>query len=99
MKVQQQVITARRSEPQAVSSNSEGERSSVAIDKITVEEHDRYFDEHKAEIIQQITQKKYKPEPVRRVYTPKALIQGVHDEETPCSTQSQGWMGYRSWRR
>ena len=47
-------------------------KGAAGIDKMTVEELDRYFTEHKAEIIQQIMQKKYKPEPVRRVYIPKA---------------------------
>lgn len=47
-------------------------KGAAGIDKMTVEELDRYFAEHKAEITQQIMQKKYKPEAVRRVYIPKA---------------------------
>lgn len=47
-------------------------KGAAGIDKMTVEGLDGYFAEHKTEIINQITQKKYKPEPVRRVYIPKA---------------------------
>jgi len=47
-------------------------KGAPGIDEMTVEELDRYFDEHRAEIKAAILAKKYKPDPVRRVYIPKA---------------------------
>lgn len=47
-------------------------KGAAGIDKMSVYELDQYFNEHKSEIIEQIMQKKYKPQPVRRVYIPKA---------------------------
>ena len=46
-------------------------KGAAGIDKMTVEELDKYFKEHKEEIVQQILHKQYKPQPVRRVYIPK----------------------------
>lgn len=46
-------------------------KGAAGIDKMRVQELDRYFKEHKEEIVEQIMQKKYKPQPVRRVYIPK----------------------------
>ena len=42
------------------------------IDKMTVDEIDEYFKTHKEQIKKQILEKKYKPQPVRRVYIPKS---------------------------
>ena len=42
------------------------------IDKMTVNEIDAYFKTHKEQIKKQILEKKYKPQPVRRVYIPKS---------------------------
>ena len=42
------------------------------IDKMTVNEIDEYFKTHKEQIKKQIMEKKYKPQPVRRVYIPKS---------------------------
>ena len=47
-------------------------KGAPGIDKMTVEELDEYFLEHGEEIKTQIREKKYKPQPVRRVYIPKA---------------------------
>lgn len=47
-------------------------RGAAGIDKIPVRELDQYFREHGEEIKRQIREKKYKPQPVRRVYIPKA---------------------------
>lgn len=41
------------------------------IDKMTVNEIDRYFEENKETIKSSILEKKYKPQPVKRVYIPK----------------------------
>lgn len=41
------------------------------IDGVTVEELFSYIKEHKEEILKQIRTRKYKPQPVRRVYIPK----------------------------
>jgi len=49
-----------------------GNKGAAGIDKIPVEELDRYFAEHGEEIKAQIRAKQYKPQPVRRVYIPKA---------------------------
>ncbi len=52
----------------AVKSN----RGAAGIDKMTVDALEGYFVEHGKEIKEQIRAKKYQPEPVRRVYIPKA---------------------------
>lgn len=53
---------------QAVKSN----RGAPGIDKMTVDALEDYFKEHGREINNQIRAKKYQPQPVRRVYIPKA---------------------------
>ena len=52
----------------AVKSN----RGAAGIDKMTVDALEGYFAEHGKEIKKQIRAKKYQPQPVRRVYIPKA---------------------------
>ena len=52
----------------AVKSN----RGAAGIDKMTVDALEGYFAVHGEEIKEQIRAKKYKPQPVRRVYIPKA---------------------------
>ena len=47
-------------------------KGASGIDKMTVNQLDAYFYEHKKEIINSIMNKAYKPEPVRRVYIPKS---------------------------
>ena len=47
-------------------------KGAPGIDKMTVGELDEYFRQHGNEIREQIFAKKYKPQPVRRVYIPKA---------------------------
>ena len=49
-----------------------GNKGAAGVDKMSVEELDRYFAEHGEEIKAQIRAKQYKPQPVRRVYIPKA---------------------------
>lgn len=44
----------------------------AGVDGMPVEELDQYYDEHRAEIKAAILAKQYKPQPVRRVYIPKA---------------------------
>ena len=46
-------------------------KGAPGIDKMTVNEIDRYFVEHKEEIKISIMEMKYRPQPVRRVYIPK----------------------------
>ena len=46
-------------------------KGAAGINKMPVSELDEYFRKHKEEIVEQILQKKYKPQPVRRVYIPK----------------------------
>lgn len=52
----------------AVKSN----KGAPGIDRMTVDKLDGYFAEHKEEIKYLIMNKEYRPEPVRRVYIPKA---------------------------
>ena len=52
----------------AVKSN----RGAAGIDKMTVDVLEGYFAEHGKEIKEQIRAKKYQPQPVKRVYIPKA---------------------------
>ena len=47
-------------------------KGAPGIDKMTVGELDEYFRQHGNEIREQIFAKQYKPQPVRRVYVPKA---------------------------
>ena len=47
-------------------------KGAPGIDKMTVEEIDEYFNLYKEEIKKSIFEKKYKPQPVKRVYIPKA---------------------------
>lgn len=49
-----------------------GNKGAAGIDKMPVEELDGYFAKHGEEIKAQIRAKQYKPQPVRRVYIPKA---------------------------
>ncbi len=44
----------------------------AGVDKMTVDQIDIYFEEHKEEIINSIMNKKYKPQLVKRVYIPKS---------------------------
>ena len=53
---------------QAVKSN----KGAPGIDKMPVDALEEYFAKHGEEIKEQIRAKKYKPQPVRRVYIPKA---------------------------
>ena len=46
-------------------------KGAPGVDKMTVNEIDGYFREHKEEIKNSIMAMKYKPQPVRRVYIPK----------------------------
>lgn len=50
----------------------ESNKGAPGIDKMPVDALRLYFSEHGQEIITQIMEKKYKPQPVRRVYIPKA---------------------------
>ena len=47
-------------------------KGAPGVDKMTVNEIDRDFEEHKEEIKASIMEMKYKPQPVRGVYIPKA---------------------------
>ena len=47
-------------------------KGAPGVDKMTVKEIDGYFREHKDEIKASIMEMKYMPQPVRRVYIPKA---------------------------
>lgn len=44
----------------------------AGVDKMTVDEIDEYFKSNKETIKKQILEKKYRPQPVRRVYIPKS---------------------------
>ena len=46
-------------------------KGASGVDGVTTEELFSYIKEHKEEILWQITNRKYKPQPVRRVYIPK----------------------------
>ena len=43
----------------------------AGVDKMTVYEIEEYFSKYREEIVQSILEKKYKPQPVKRVYIPK----------------------------
>lgn len=47
-------------------------KGTSGVDKMPVNQIETYFNEHKDEIIELIMNKDYKPQPVRRVYIPKA---------------------------
>lgn len=47
-------------------------KGASGIDKMTVDQVDAYFNEHREDIINKIMDKTYKPQPVRRVYIPKS---------------------------
>ena len=49
-----------------------GNKGAAGIDKMTVDALEAYMAVHWGEIKQQIRAKQYKPQPVRRVYIPKA---------------------------
>lgn len=46
-------------------------KGASGVDGVTVDELFAYIKEHKEEILWQIRNRKYKPQPVRRVYIPK----------------------------
>ena len=47
-------------------------KGASGVDKMSVNQVEAYFYEHKDKIIESIMNKTYKPQPVRRVYIPKA---------------------------
>lgn len=47
-------------------------KGASGIDKMKVDEIDKYFTKHKEEIVKDILNKKYKPQAVKRVYIPKS---------------------------
>ncbi len=47
-------------------------KGASGVDKMSTSELDDYFSQHRDEIINQIMNKSYKPQPVRRVYIPKS---------------------------
>ena len=47
-------------------------KGAPGVDKMSVDRLDEYFDTHKDEIINAIKNRTYRPNPVRRVYIPKA---------------------------
>ena len=47
-------------------------KGASGVDNMSVNQVEAYFYEHKDEIIDSIMNKTYKPQPVRRVYIPKA---------------------------
>ena len=47
-------------------------KGAAGVDKMTVYEIDEYFEKNKESIKQSILEKKYKPQPVKRVYIPKS---------------------------
>ncbi len=47
-------------------------KGAAGVDRMPVDELDEYFREHGEELKAQVLAKKYKPQPVRRVYIPKA---------------------------
>jgi group II intron reverse transcriptase/maturase len=47
-------------------------KGSSGVDKMTIDQIDSYFNEHRDEIINSIMNKTYRPQPVRRVYIPKS---------------------------
>lgn len=46
-------------------------KGAPGVDKMSVKELDEYFEKHMDEIIQMVKTRKYKPQPVKRVYIPK----------------------------
>ena len=46
-------------------------KGAPGVDKMSVRELDEYFEKHMDEIIQMVKTRKYKPQPVKRVYIPK----------------------------
>ena len=47
-------------------------KGASGIDKMTVDQIDAYFSKHREDIINEIMNKSYRPQPVRRVYIPKS---------------------------
>ena len=47
-------------------------KGASGTDKMTVDQIDAYFNEHREDIINKIMNKSYRPQPVRRVYIPKS---------------------------
>lgn len=47
-------------------------KGASGIDKMTVDQIDAYFNEHREDIINKIMNKSYRPQPVRRVHIPKS---------------------------
>lgn len=47
-------------------------KGAPGVDGMTVDELDTYFDKHGKELIESILTRKYKPQPVKRIYIPKS---------------------------
>lgn len=46
-------------------------KGAPGVDKMTVQEVEEWFNQYKEELISKISNKQYKPMPVKRVYIPK----------------------------
>lgn len=53
-------------------------KGAPGVDKMTVQEVEEWFNQYKEELISKISNKQYKPMPVKRVYIPKPMVNKDH---------------------
>ena len=49
-------------------------KGASGVDGVSIEQLSSYIREHKEEILYKIRNRKYKPQPIRRVYIPKEMV-------------------------
>lgn len=53
-------------------------KGAPGVDKMTVQEVEEWFNQYKEDLISKISNKRYKPMPVKRVYIPKPMVNKDH---------------------
>lgn len=72
MKLIEKILSAQNIKEAIKIKKVKSNKDAPGIDKMTVNEIEKYFEENRDEIVTSIMEMKYNPQPVKRVYIPKA---------------------------